>query len=96
MAKMALKKLTKKRYALFKLVYPQTRADLTGFIQRSGTIGVKSKKRRNYFWATPITDIAERHHNVGTNPQGSGVSFNLVNIRGLITQKCNKVEVLFY
>ena len=84
----------KEVYALFKILYPETSADLAGFMQRSGTIGVKSKKKKKWFFATPITDIAERHHNLRKNSEDRGVSFHLVNIRGLITQKHNKVEIL--
>ena len=84
----------KEVYALFKILYPETSADLAGFMQRSGTIGVKSNKKKKWFFATPITDIAERHHKLRKNSEGRGVSFHLVNIRGLITQKHNKVEIL--
>ena len=37
-------------YALFKLLYPDTRADLANFILRSGTIGVKYKKWKKCFF----------------------------------------------
>ena len=65
----------KEVYALFKILYSGTSTDLAGFMQRSGTIGVKSKKKTKWFFATPITDIAERHHNLRKNSEDRGVSF---------------------
>lgn len=44
-------------YALFKLLYPDTRADLANFIQRAGSIGVKYKKRKKCFFTTPMNEM---------------------------------------
>ena len=88
-------------FALFKECKPGVEVTYLQFHQRAIAVGMKmkkdSRKTASLYYATPLTDLSEKHHRKVIEEienENNCVTFNLVNIRGLITEAHNKVETL--
>ena len=83
-------------FSLWKLCYPDVDVEFSRFNQLTRNLGVTvsrgRKKKVEYYFADPLTDLSNSYHGIGTGERP--LTLNLLNVQGLITQSQNKADIL--